>query len=267
MGKLVNVALCGLLWLSTSDALAQGDSVSQAIGHGKIDWSNKTITATGSGAPNLKAANVAVARLGAERAAKMDALRNIIEAVRGVRVSGGESAGDRMDKAPKVKSQVEGIVRKFKVLDTKYYSDGGVDVVVEVPLDGVLTETLVENPGTKAKAVLQDPKGPTGLIINAKGLGATPALAPRLVDDKGKEIYGASAVSGAAVKKHGVVAYAKNLELASKDARVADKPIIIRAQKLAQPGGSDLVITATDGEKIAKLTGLLAGGKVIIVTD
>ena len=59
------------------------DAVAQSVAHGSIDWTNKTITATGSGAPDLKAANVAVARLGAERAAKADALRNILEAVKG----------------------------------------------------------------------------------------------------------------------------------------------------------------------------------------
>jgi hypothetical protein len=268
MNRLLGVVLCGSLCAWAFAALAQGDSVSQTVGHGQIDWSKKTITATGSGAPNLKAPNVAVARLGAERAAKMDALRNIIEAVKGVRVSGGESAGDMMNTAPEIKAQVEGIVRKFKVLDTKYYSDGGVDVVVQVPLDGVLTEALVKNAGGKAaKATAKDASGTTGVIINAKGLSVTPALAPRIVDDKGKEIYGAKVVSADAVQKHGVAGYAGTLDLAMKDVRVADKPLVIRAQKLTEAGGSDLVVSADDGAKISKLAGLLASGKVIIVTD
>ena len=63
--------LAGALIILCAGIASASDSVSQTVGHGQIDWSKKTITATGSGAPNLKAPNVAVARLGAERAAKM----------------------------------------------------------------------------------------------------------------------------------------------------------------------------------------------------
>ncbi len=253
------------LWVTA--AVAQEGAVAQNVGHGKINWSNKTITATGSGAPNLKAGNVAQARLGAERAAKMDALRNVLEAVKGVRISGGESAGGKMDAAPELRSKVEGVVRNFKVLDTKYYSDGGVDVIVEVPLDGVLTETLLPLAGSKAAAARPATNGAaSGVVINAKGLGVAPALAPRVVDDKGKEIYSASVVRREAVKTHGVVGYATSLDAAVKDARVADKPLVVRAQKLGE-GGADLVISSEDGGKLAELAQILAEGKVIVVVD
>ncbi len=259
------VVVGALMWVAAGTADAQADPVAQTVGHGKINWSDKTITATGSGAPDLKAANVAVARLGAERAAKMDALRNILEAVRGLRVQSGESAGDRMDASPELKASVEGVVKNFKVIDTKYYSDGGVDVIVQVPLDGVITGALVKA-GVKA-APPNGADAASGVVINAKGLGLVPALAPRIVDDKGQEIFSAALVAEEAVKRHGVAGYTKNLDGALKDARVADKPLVVRAQKLTAAGASDLVISAEDGAKIAKLTGALANAKVIIVTD
>ena len=77
--------LAGTLLLISSVVQAE-DGVVQTVAHGQIHWSNGTITATGSGAPSLKAANVAVARLGAERAAKMDARRNILGDFKGARV-------------------------------------------------------------------------------------------------------------------------------------------------------------------------------------
>ena len=94
------------------------DGVVQSVAHGQIHWSNGTITATGSGAPSLKAANVAVARLGAERAAKMDAWRNILEAIKGARVETGQSVESMMSGSPQVKSRIEGIVRNFKIIDS-----------------------------------------------------------------------------------------------------------------------------------------------------
>lgn len=248
---------------------AAKDAVAQSVGHGQIDWTNKTITATGSGAPDLKAANVAVARLGAERAAKTDALRNIIEAVKGVRISGAQSAGAAMDSSPELKAKVEGVVRNFKVVDTKYYSDGGVDVVVQVPMDGVLAEALVPQGAAAAAtpAPAADTAGPSGVIVNAKGLKVAPALAPRLVDEGGKEIYGPAMVGHDALVQRGVASYAKSLEQATRDARVSGKPLVVKAIRVSQAGSADVVVGAEDAAKLAAAKGVLGMGKVIIVTD
>src|SRR5690606_36389070 len=65
-----------VLGLGATAHAESDDAVVQKIGHGEVNWSAKTVTATGSGAANLKDASVAVARLNAERAAKLDAYRN-----------------------------------------------------------------------------------------------------------------------------------------------------------------------------------------------
>lgn len=256
-----------VLWCGVARA-QDASAVSQTVGHGQINWSDKTITATGSGAPNLNSANAAQARLGAERAAKLDAWRNILEAVKGVRVSGGQSAGALMDASPQTKSKVEGLVQGFKVLDTKYYSDGGVDVVVQVSLDGVLLETLVPPAATPAKAAAAgDAGGVTGIVVNAKGLGAQPALVPRFLDEAGKELYGAATVSAEAAKANGYASYTKSLDQAMKHPKVGAKALVIKATKLGAAGGSDLVLNAEEAAKLAKVASILASGKVIIVTD
>ena len=111
--------------------------------HGEVLWAKNTIRATGSGAPSLKAANVAVARLGAERAAKLDALRNILEATKGVRVSTGKSVAHALEGNQALEAKIAGWVKGFRVIDTRYYSDGGVDLVVEVEMDGVLFDAFL----------------------------------------------------------------------------------------------------------------------------
>ena len=267
MRMLARALVVGTVLLGSTVAHAQ-EGVAQAIGHGKVDWSSKTVTATGSGAPSLKAKNVAAARLGAERAAKLDAFRNILEAIKGVRVTGSQSAGAQMDATPEVKTRVEGVINNFKVLDTKYYSDGGVDVIVQVPLSGVLTELLVPEAGSKSTAgAADDATGTTGIIINAKGLGAAPALAPRLLDEAGKELFSASLVSREAATRDGVVGYAPTVEVAMKDPRAGDKPLLVKAARPSEPGGSDLVLLADDAAKITKMTKVIAAGRVIIVAD
>lgn len=240
-------------------------------GHGKINWTDKTITVTGSGAPRLEAENVAVARLEAERVAKMDAFRNILEAVKGLRVTGNKTAGQMMQMAPEVSARVEGVVRNFKVLETKYYSDGGVDLIVQVPIDDV-SQALIPDVGSKEPTPASGGAPPatgthTGVIVNAKGLRLTPALAPRIFDDVGVELYAASFVRQEAMQRGGVVGYSKSLSVAKKDKRVGTRPLVLRAIKTPQKGSSDLVVAKADGTKLSENRAALAEAKVIIVTD
>jgi hypothetical protein len=256
--------ITAILLLVPASVLAE-EAVSQSIGHGQVDWTNKTVTATGSGAPSLKAANAAVARLGAERAAKLDAYRNVLETVRGLRLSGKTTAGAAADAAPELKSRLEGVIQGFKVLDTKYFSDGGVDVIIQGPIDGVLAETLA-GPGGHVGTGMPD-DGTTAVIIDAKGLGMTPAIAPRLLDEQGNEVYTASMVSTEALRAHGATGYEKSVDAAKKDPRAGKKPVVFKAARCFEPGSSDLVLSAADAERLRKWGGLLASGAVIIVID
>lgn len=239
--------------------------MSQSIAHGQINWTDKKITVTGSAAPNLKAANAAVARLGAERAAKIDAFRNALEAVRGVRITGKGTAGDLMSSSSRVSSSVEGIVRGFKVIDTKYYSDGAVDLVVQVPL-GDIALALVPDGGGRAPAGGSDGSW-SGVVVNAKGLRVTPALAPQLLDEEGNVVFSASMVARDTLRERGMVAYLKDIKAAKNDARVGSQPLLLRAKRPAEEGSADIVIASSDAAKLATLRMVILKGKVVIVTD
>jgi len=248
-------------------AAAADDSVVQKVGHGEINWSKKVVTATGSGAGDLKDHSVAQARLMAERAAKLDALRNIIETIQGIQVSGSRSASDMMSNG-EIKSRISGMAQGFKVVDTKYYSDGSVDVVVSMPIDENLTNALVEKPKKTRKVSENGSASFSGLVINARGLGLTPSMAPRVLDESGKEVYGTEVVSDKGLKQGGIVGYAKQDDQA-KD-RTGDKPLVVKALRLADKSKTDVVIANGDADKLrdpnANLS-FLADGKVVILVD
>jgi hypothetical protein len=248
-------------------AAAADDSVVQKTAHGEINWSKKTVTATGSGAANLKDGPVAVARLNAERAAKLEALRNIIETIQGIQISSQKNAGDLMSNG-EIKSRVNGMAQGFKVIDTKYYSDGSVDVVVQMPIDENLTNALVEKPKKPRKVSTEGAAGFTGLIVNARGLGLTPSMAPRIVDESGKEVYGTEVVSERGLKQGGIVSYAKSDEQAKE--RAGDKAMVLKALRLADKSKTDVVISNGDADKLrdpnANLS-FLADGKVVILVE
>ena len=126
-----------LLVLLASPGIAQQPLI-QPIGNGEVNWATQVIRATGSGAPNPDAPNIAAARLGAERAAKADALRNILETIKGVRIDSQTLVVNAMTQSDVIRTQVQGIVRGARVVNTRYLSDGAVEVTVEVPLTGPL---------------------------------------------------------------------------------------------------------------------------------
>src|SRR5258708_9459370 len=118
---------------------------------GEIDWTRRVLVGHGQGAPDLNAPSVAVARLGAERAAKLDAYRNALETLKGMELQSGGRAGTLLPNDQTLTSRVDGKLKGVTPIKTHYFSDGGVSLDIEVSLD--------ELPPEIAKAV----KVPAGL--------------------------------------------------------------------------------------------------------
>jgi len=97
-------------------------------------WVPIVLRATGGGAPPEKAINPAQARLMTERAAKMDAYRNLLEQAYGVAIRAKSTVRDFVLQNDTIRSRVEAYIRGAKVIDTHYKDDGGVEVEMEVTL-------------------------------------------------------------------------------------------------------------------------------------
>jgi len=181
-----------------------------------------------------------------------------------VQVTSGAPASKVMATS-EVRTKVEGLVKNFDVVDTKYFSDGGVDVIVRMQLDGSLAEALIPDAGTKPpkQGAANDT---TSLIIDARGLQLEPALAPRIVDEAGKELFSAATVQKDKMRESGVCGYATNLDAAKADKRAGAKPLIIKATKRAGSSKSDIVLGATDAAQLQN-AGYLGEGRLVIVVD
>jgi hypothetical protein len=168
------------------------------------------------------------------------------------------------------RKKVEAALGGFQVVHKRYYSDSGVRLDVEVPLAGVAAALVPAGP--KPAEDGGSPRGPgkpaskthyTGLVVDARELGMTPALAPRLLDDKGQPLHGVETLSEDARRTTGVAGFFGSLEAAKASERVGEKPLVLKA---AQLQGSDLVL---DAEALKALAGLdpelLASGRVAIL--
>jgi hypothetical protein len=112
----------------------------QPVNKGEIDWSRRVLIGHGQGAPDLNAPSISVARLGAERAAKLDAYRNALETLKGLQLQSGGTVGTLMQNDEKLTSRVDGTLKGVKPVKTHYFSDGGVTLDIEVPLDELPAE-------------------------------------------------------------------------------------------------------------------------------
>jgi hypothetical protein len=106
----------------------------QAVKNPVVDWKPVVIRAIGQGAPPARSVNAAQARIMTERAAKLDAYRNLLEESYGVNISSRTNVRDFILKNDSIKARVDAYIRGAKVVHTIYHDDGGVEVEMEVTL-------------------------------------------------------------------------------------------------------------------------------------
>jgi hypothetical protein len=261
----------GLFLLLLASPVNAQQPLIQPIGSGEVNWATQVISATGSGAPNPQAPNIAAARLGAERAAKADALRNILETIKGVRIDSQTLVVNAMTESDVIRTQVQGVVQGARVVNTRYLSDGAVEVTVEVPMAGPLNQTVLPPAsfGTQPVPKAGNPVY-TGIVFDSRGLNLRPAMAPKVLDEDGREVYGSAFVSPEWATKYGIVGYVKDPEAAKQNDRVTNNPLIVKGVKATGAGSSDLVIANADAQGLrdmSKNLSFLEQCRVLVVVD
>jgi len=240
---------------------------------GKVDWTTGVITSVGIGAPPANPANPAQARAMAERAAQVVAYRNLLEAVKGVRIDSTTTVENFMVTSDVVRTQVSGFVQGATVMDKKYMSDGSVEVTVGMKLTGALADALLpKTTQATPPAGSTSASGQvfTGLIVDARGLGVRPAMAPKVLNEDGKEIYGSAWINRDWAVREGMAGYLKDPAQAQANPRVTDKPLLVKAIKASGDARVDVVISNADAALIqgsAQNLSFLEKCKVIILVD
>ncbi|MCX6639850.1 MAG: hypothetical protein NTW14_05125 [bacterium] len=225
------------------------DEVNQQIGtYGSVNFTDRTIQAIGIGQ-----AGGPGGRAGVIRAGKLDALRNLLEAINGIALTSTSTVENQMLANDVVKTRVEGIARNYRMIgEPRYFEDQSIEVTIEMSLDGPFLDTIFPEKMGGGQPIASARPGEvyTGLIIDATGLDVRPALAPRIVDEDGQEVYGSSFISRDWAIKYGMVGYEKDLKAASANDRVANKPLVAKAVKAEGPNHTDLVISNQDAQTL-----------------
>jgi hypothetical protein len=245
---------------------------------GIINYEDGYVEAVGTGAPPERYMGKPNARPMALRAAQVDAYRNLLEIVQGVRIDSNTVVRDFMTESDVVRASVEGLVKGAKVTNKEYLSDGTVEVTVRMNLSGRMSQTVMPKAFDRQPAPEPTPPAApapsgdifTGLVIDARGLAARPAMSPKIVDQNGREVYGSMNVDRQYAIQQGMTGYARDLTAAQSNPRVTNNPVSVKGVKADGPGKCDIVINNADAEKIrasADNLSFLKKCRVMIVLD
>jgi hypothetical protein len=297
--KLVVVAALALMLVipATGGFAQEWQEVVQNIGaNGSVNWSEGVMMATGIGSPPEKYYGKPQARPMALRAAQLDAYRNLLEVTKGVRVNSVTVVEDSMVSSDMIRSQVDGMVKGAQVIKKEYLSDGTVEVTIAMSLRGGFAQLILPKdikPVPEIRTIPPAPPAPhvpeevtpampepatpavvpavyTGLVVDARGLGARPAMSPKILDERGQEVYGSAYVSREYAVQQGMAGYAKDMTASQTNPRVTDQPLTVKGLKTEGAGQSDLVISNADADGIrgaAENLSFLKKCRVMIVLD
>ncbi len=300
----VNALRAGSVVGILAASLAFGQYTQPVGDNGVVDWGQQKIRATGIGAPNPDQP-AGAQRAGAIEAAKLAALRNLLQTVQGVNLTSETTVRNAMIENDVINTRIQGIIRGFMIVDTRYMSDQSVEVEIEVPLNGLLADALLPqnfgggrlisaqplcpmcgqawpqgkpvppgvqlvNPGSGSQPGGTTGGAFTGLVIDAKGLGLMPAMAPKVVDENGAEVYGSRYVSREFAVQQGMVGYDKDVNAARNNQRVTNNPLVIKALRATGNNKTDLVLANAEVQRIhgaAQSQNFLDKCRVMFIVD
>jgi hypothetical protein len=256
------------------------------FGQGNINWSAGYVEAVGIGAPPEKLAGKINARPIAQREAKENALRNLLEIIKSVQVDSTKTLKDLTAGDNIIDTQVNALVKAAEIADYQYLPDGRAEVRLKMPLYGNLARIIMPQSVVKpaAGSALNEAAVPaekelasaspaviyTGMVVDARGIQTRPAMTLKISEEDGTEVYSLSKVDIEYAIKNGMSGYVLDLTAAQTNQRVGANPITIKALGVSGPGKSDIIIGNADAQKVRSTTesaSFLKHCKIMIVLD
>jgi hypothetical protein len=241
-----------------ASAMAGDGAVHENLGHDvRVNWTTLSLEIDGvawrKGAQTWQSI---------EQMARREVDAAVRQAVGSVRVTGGARVADLVaDEA--LGEAIGSRIPRWEVEEAVYATSGKVALRATLSLQDLLKPWTLQI-ASAADGGAVDPSWPTGLVVDARGLRAAPAYAPRLVDVAGTSLYAGELREDRAVQ---VAPYVFVSDPAHPAAAVAgDAPLTVQA---TEARGSDLVIGEPGAAlRIAEIAGpVLSRGAVVVLVD
>ena len=138
--RLMAVCLVGSLSLFASPGFAE-DHIEWVGANSGINWTTGQVTAEGAGLAK-PGVPPAAAKLLSCRAAVVDAQRNLLESIQGVRINSATQVTDLMLESDIIKTSVEGLLQGATIVKRSPQDDGSCLVQMTAPLSGEFSSAV-----------------------------------------------------------------------------------------------------------------------------
>lgn len=236
---------------------------------GSINWTLYRVQATGTGAPDKKCGNDPQIRKETMEKARSSGISKLLETIKYIRRQTDQSIGDHGRSKTEFMEKIAEMVKKASVAKQEFLSDGSINIVVSMNLNGgfaqyVLPEeirqvesvkTIAGNPETmKSKkderSGLADKLKYTGLIVDADQIAVKPVMMPVILDENKRQVYGPEFASREYAVQYGMTGYATTVDAALSDKRAGNNPLVVKGLKAEGPGNANVVISNADASRL-----------------
>ena len=257
---------------------------------GVITWGNGEIAVVQEVAGNAGSTDQALSPL-AVRKVVSQARKQMLDMVLSVRIDGKQTVSAYLSGDSDLSAQVVGLIQNSLFQGPTLFDEDGTVRVSERfrgPLaELVLPTTLQFQSGIPPRLstsmaqglpmadnapeeVGSGTRGYTGVVVDARGLKITPALAPVIFGQDGFGAYGPFLVSRTSAVDKGVVAYSTTDDPKVLKERAGVRPLLVKALSAYGSWRTDMIISASDARlmrAIAKSDSIANGCKVVIIVD
>ena len=247
-------------YTETVSAMSEGRVI-----EGSIDWTNGTLTVFGEAAVPAHAGNAARRRLAGFRAARETAYRNLAGIAREVPLDSRTKVGTAALAADGVRMKLEALIAAARVdLDSRQERAGLYRLALKLELRGrfsaaVLPDASVplpppgELPAADSLLLFTRSESYTGLVVDARGTGLSPCLAPRIADASGRVVYSAAHAGRNCAVYDGVAGYENDLQRAATSPRVGGpraRPLVVEAEQTSGMFKGDVLVSRDLGTRV-----------------
>jgi hypothetical protein len=269
----------------------ESNDLVEILERGRINWTKGAIEATGVMLPEKQIFGNLSYNDKFVRIALNDAYRNLLEKVitialragyknlrnviKSVRIDADTLVQDLAIDNDFIMAEIESMIKSAQLVKKEYLSDGTVKITLQMSLYGGFSQLVLphdikilesikilkKNTDKVASAPLSHDiqtdlnggeKTYTGVIVDARGLKANPALAPIIQDENGENVFGPPVISREFAVQHGISGYSTTLETACRLPRVAGNPLTVKGLRAQGPGASVIVISNSDASKLRR---------------
>lgn len=289
----------GIVWVFILFCIATGEAICADISStqvlsplasGIINWSKGVVEARGIAAASENIQVSPQGRAIALKEATAVAAYNLFNTLEEIRIDADTKLFDVLANSEEITSRLKAMIKEATVTNRKHSPDGTVEVALQMSLYGGFAQLVlppeikqiesirpIQTDKTVGNATLREesepnciPKCFTGVVVDARGIRLKPAMAPRIVDENGDEIFGPSFASREFAVQGGMVRYVSDLAMALKDRRVADNPMTLKGIYTRGFGNCDIIVSVSDANRLRNNfnhLSFLKKCRVIIVTD